>query len=261
MIADLNFRKAGDSGDALIILHGLFGSADNWQTLGKAFAENFQVYFVDQRNHGRSEHMIVHTYDSMAEDLEAFMEQEGIEKAHLLGHSMGGKTVMRFTQMFEEKVISLVVADMGIKSYPPHHQLILEALNSFDPAEISSRSEAEDELRKYIKEEGIVQFLLKNLYRSKPKGYAWRFNLPVLEAAMSDILEELPDMQVNTQTLFIRGEKSDYIQDEDMEDIKVLFPHAEFETVSNAGHWLHAENPEEFFSKVNAYLKKHISSE
>lgn len=170
MSIDLHFRKAGTGSTSLCILHGLFGSADNWQSLGKDFADNYTVYFIDQRNHGRSEHQLIHTYEGMAEDLERLMDHENIEKAHVLGHSMGGKTAMRFAQMFESRVDKLVVADMGVKEYQPHHQLILQALNSFDPEKIDSRSVAEDHIREYVEEEGVVQFLLKNLYRIKPSG-------------------------------------------------------------------------------------------
>jgi len=255
MRANLHFRKAGHGSKSLCILHGLFGSADNWQSLGKDFAEAYTVYFIDLRNHGRSEHQLVHTYEAMAEDLEQLLNQEGIEKAIVLGHSMGGKTAMRFAQMFESRVEKLVVADMGIKEYLPHHQAILEALNSFNPEKIESRSEAETQLRKYISEEGVVQFLLKNLYRLKPQGYAWRFNLPILESSMPDILEEIPAIEVSVPTLFIRGEKSNYILDEDFPSILKLFPQAVFDTVSNAGHWLHAENPDEFFAKVSNFLE------
>jgi pimeloyl-ACP methyl ester carboxylesterase len=169
---------------------------------------------------------------------------------------MGGKTAMRFAQMFEEKVLSLIVADMGIKEYSPQHDHILEALNAIDPPHLKSRSEAEESLRRDIQVEGVVQFLLKNLYRRKEGGYAWRFNLPVLEAAMSDILEELPSVSVDIPTLFIRGSESNYVGDEDWPEIKELFPQAQLKTIENAGHWLHADQPEEFYQLVRNFLLK-----
>lgn len=256
MRAELNFRKLGDQGEPLIILHGLFGSSDNWQSLGKQWAEDFQVYLIDQRNHGRSEHTLVHGYESMAEDLDSFMDENEIEAAHILGHSMGGKTAMRFAQMFEERVLSLIVADMGIKEYSPQHDHILEALNDIDPSNLKSRSEAEESLRKDLKIEGVVQFLLKNLYRRKEGGYNWRFNLPVLEASMSDILEELPPVSVDKPTLFIRGSESNYVNDEDWSEIKNLFPQAHLETLEKAGHWLHADQPDKFYKLVGNFLLK-----
>jgi len=250
----LAFKQMG-SGDPLIILHGLFGSSDNWQTLGKQFSEDFSVYLVDQRNHGRSPHSDEFNYDLLAQDLDAFMTQEGIASAYLLGHSMGGKTAMRFAQLFPEKVKKLVVADMGIKAYEPHHHDVLRAFHAINPETLDSRSEAEDRIKSIIPERGVRQFLLKNLNRKKDGNYGLRVNFRVMEKEMDQILEALPKDKVEVPTLFIRGVKSNYIPDADFDQIREIFPRAEFADIQ-AGHWLHAEKPEEFYIEVKKFVTR-----
>jgi len=250
----LAFKKMG-SGDPLIILHGLFGSSDNWQTLGKQFAEDFSVYLVDQRNHGRSPHSDVFNYHLLAEDLNQFMEEHGIDGATLIGHSMGGKTVMRFAQLFPEKVKKIVVADMGVKAYSPHHHEVLRAFHAINPDTLDSRSEAEERIEPIIPEFGVRQFLLKNLYRKKEGGYGLRVNYQVMESEMDRILEELPSDSSDAEALFIRGVKSNYIPDSDFDQIRSIFPKAEFADLQ-AGHWLHAEKPEEFYAEVKKFVTK-----
>ena len=250
----LAFKKMG-SGDPLIILHGLFGSSDNWQTLGKQFAEDFSVYLVDQRNHGRSPHSDVFNYHLLAEDLNQFMEEHGIDGATLIGHSMGGKTVMRFAQLFAEKVKKIVVADMGVKAYSPHHHEVLRAFHAINPDTLDSRSEAEERIESIIPEFGVRQFLLKNLYRKKEGGYGLRVNYQVMESEMDRILEELPSDSSDAEALFIRGVKSNYIPDSDFDQIRSIFPKAEFADLQ-AGHWLHAEKPEEFYAEVKKFVTK-----
>jgi pimeloyl-ACP methyl ester carboxylesterase len=248
----LAFKKMG-SGEPLIILHGLFGSSDNWQTLGKEFAEDFSVYLVDQRNHGRSPHSDDFNYDILARDLNEFMEEHGIDQATLIGHSMGGKTVMRFAQLFPEKVKKMVVADMGVKAYAPHHHEVLRAFHAIDPDTLDSRSEAEERIESIIPEFGVRQFLLKNLYRKKEGGYGLRVNFRVMESEMDRILEALPSDRSEVDALFIRGVKSNYIPDSDFDQIRMIFPNAEFADLQ-AGHWLHAEKPEEFYTEVKKFV-------
>jgi len=250
----LAFKKMG-SGEPLIILHGLFGSSDNWQTLGKQFAEDFSVYLVDQRNHGRSPHSDVFNYHLLAEDLNQFMEEHGIDGATLIGHSMGGKTVMRFAQLFPEKVKKIVVADMGVKAYSPHHHEVLRAFHAINPDTLDSRSEAEERIEPIIPEFGVRQFLLKNLYRKKEGGYGLRVNYQVMESEMDRILEELPSDSSDAEALFIRGVKSNYVPDSDFDQIRSIFPKAEFADLQ-AGHWLHAEKPEEFYAEVKKFVTK-----
>lgn len=245
----LNYREIG-SGQPLIILHGLFGSSDNWQTQAKKFAVYFRVILVDLRNHGHSNWDPDTSYQAMASDIIELIRDLALEKIILVGHSMGGKVAMLTTQLNPKLIDKLIVVDMGIKGYPPHHQHILEGIHAVKLDGVSSRSEADKELNKYIQSEGIKQFLLKNLYWKEKGQLAWRMNVAVLEASMDQILEPIPETEVFTPTLFIRGELSNYILDEDISDIENLFPDSQYITISQAGHWVHAEKPDEFVDAV-----------
>jgi esterase len=249
----VHYRIIGE-GQPLIILHGLFGSADNWQTLAKGFAEKFKVVLVDQRNHGHAPHTDEMNYDVMADDLLELFQKENLKNAILMGHSMGGKTAMWFAQKHTELLDKLIVVDMGLKKYPPHHQIIFDALLSLDLNNIKSRKEAEEHLRKTITDIGVLQFLLKNLYWSDKEKLDWRFNLQVLYREIDGILEAVPAGRVDVNTLFIRGEKSNYILDSDFEKIKEHFPNSKIETVAGAGHWVHAEKPREFFERISEFI-------
>lgn len=244
----LAFKKMGE-GEPLIILHGLFGSSDNWQTLGRQFAESFTVYLIDQRNHGHSPHSEAFSYEIMANDLKEFFVDNEISQATVIGHSMGGKTAMRFAQLYPEKVNRLIVVDMGIKSYTSDHDDILAAFHALDLPNLQSRKDAENEMETYIPNFTVRQFLLKNLYRKTKTDFAWRVNFPVLEEKMDEILVPLPENIVEKPTLFIYGEKSNYINKEDFDSIREIFPKAEFVALPT-GHWVHAEDAEGFYKIV-----------
>ena len=245
-------------GSPLLILHGFLGMSDNWKTLGAKYAENgFQVHLIDQRNHGKSFHSDLFNYDVLAEDLKNYMDHKGISSANLLGHSMGGKTVMQFAVSYPEKVEKLMVADIGPKFYPPHHQAILNALQRLDFNTISSRTEADEHLSEHLKDWSIRQFLLKNLYWVNKGTLGFRFNLDILKDRMEEIGENIQTTDsFNGPTLFLRGSKSEYILPNDYPEIKKHFPNAKIETIDNAGHWLHAENPKMFFSKSLEFLNQ-----
>lgn len=247
----LNHKKMG-SGQPIIILHGLFGMLDNWQSIGRELSDDFEVWLVDQRNHGHSPHRNSHTYTEMAEDLKGFIDDEQIEDPIVVGHSMGGKTAMRCAQMYPDSLKSLVVVDMGIKEYPIHHDNIVEALKSVPVESVESRSEAEDYLKKHIDEMGIRQFLLKNLNRKSEGNYRWRFNLDVLDKDMPEIVAALPDEKVEIPILFIRGKRSNYIADDDLDSLKNLFPKGEFE-ILDSGHWVHAEQPKAVIGLIREF--------
>jgi pimeloyl-ACP methyl ester carboxylesterase len=240
----LDYTHYGD-GTPVIILHGLFGSADNWATLGKKIATSFSVYLVDQRNHGHSPHSDEFSYDLLAQDILDFMDQHEIPKAILLGHSMGGKAAMRFAQLFPERVVKLVVADMGVKEYPPHHGPIFNALHAINLSSLKSRIEAEDQMKQYLPDPGVRQFILKSLYRIDKDTFAWRMNFKVLENKMDDILKAIPVVTSTVPAFFISGSLSNYVTASDKELIIKMFPNASF-TEMKAGHWLHAEDPETF---------------
>lgn len=251
---ELNFKSFG-SGPALIILHGLFGSLDNWQSLAKQFAQEFSVFIIDQRNHGRSPHSDDFSYEDMAYDLSDFMDQNGIYEASILGHSMGGKTAMTFATQDPHRIEKLVIVDMAPVAYEPHHSTILKVLSEFPLHDIESRKAADAWLAPQIPDFGIRQFLLKNLDRNKDKSFKWKFNLRVLIREYHQILNTVEsDSPIDLHTLFLRGGKSSYVLDEYIPGILSQFPQAEFQTIENAGHWVHAEAPEDFFKRTNEWL-------
>ncbi len=243
-------------GKPFVILHGFLGMSDNWKTLGNRWAEDgYEVHLLDQRNHGRSFHSDEFSYKVMAEDLKNYCEEHNLKEIILLGHSMGGKVAMQFAVTYPEMVSKLIIADIGPKAYPLHHQDILKALSQLDFSKIKSRGQAEDILSEYIKDEGTRLFLLKNLYRKNKNELGLRINLPVLSEKIEEVGVALPENTVfKCDTLFLGGEKSDYIEPMDELLIKNHFPKAKIRTISKAGHWLHAENPDEFYDNVMNFL-------
>jgi len=251
----LNFKKYG-SGHPLIILHGMFGMLDNWHSLARKFAEHFEVYLVDQRNHGKSPHSDEMDYYVMANDLGEFMKQNDIDSAFIIGHSMGGKTAMQFAVENNHKVDKLIVVDISPKKYEPGHQEIFDALFSVNLEEIESRKEAEAKIAETIEEPGVRQFLLKNLDR-KGKKYQWKANLNIIHKNYLDIIGNSlgPYDEFGGPTMFIKGGNSDrYIDIDDWGEIVGHFPKALLETVEDAGHWVHAEKPEELYELVLGFL-------
>jgi esterase len=245
----LNYRELGE-GQPMVILHGLFGSLDNWQTHAKKLAEYYRVILVDQRNHGHSDWSDDFSYELMSEDLLELFQDLDLKKAILIGHSMGGKTAIRFAQTYENLLDKLIVVDIGVKQYPMHHQEILKGLHSINLDIVNTRNEAEIILSQTIESLGVRQFLLKNLYWKDKNVLAWRMNIPVLEKEMTAILCDLPKKEVYLPTLFIRGALSNYILDEDIEDLENQFPDLIVRTINNAGHWVHAEAPQEFIETI-----------
>ena len=247
----------GDKPNHLIIVHGLFGQLDNWNTLGKKYAEHYTTHLVDLRNHGRSFHDDDTSHKSMAQDLFNYMDHHNIEKACFIGHSLGGKVVMSLALDFPEKVEKLIVADMAPKSYEPHHNEILKGLKNVDFSQVKVRSDVEEFLKPHIKSNSIRQFLTKSVYRKENESYGFRFNLDALHDNYGSIIaNNLPDKQFSKPTLFLGGANSDYILPEDKNLILGYFPNSEIDYVSNATHWLHAENPAEFLAKTKKFLEK-----
>ncbi|WP_426431522.1 alpha/beta fold hydrolase [Winogradskyella sp. HB-48] len=244
-------------GKPFVILHGFLGMGDNWKTLAKQFSEsNYQVHLVDQRNHGRSFRSEDFDYELMADDLKAYCDKHNLNDIILLGHSMGGKTAMLFSSLYPELVYKLIVADISPRFYPIHHDTILEGLSSLDFSEIKSRSEADEALSRYIKDQGIRMFLLKNLYWVEKGQLGLRINLPVLKKNVSEVGEALPIHAIfEKDTLFLRGDRSEYIGGQDEAIIHRHFPNSKIVTIANAGHWLHAENPDDFHKAVIDFIK------
>lgn len=262
---ELYYKKEG-TGPVLVVVHGLYGSSDNWLNIGKRLAKRYTVYLIDQRNHGRSPFADTHTYNDMRNDLHDFFVQHNIEKATVLGHSMGGKTAMWFAADYPEKVEKLVIADIAPKDYMLLkndsqfylHQNILLAMQEIDFTQIKSRSDVDDVMAEKIDDERIRQFLLKNVARDKKtKRYYWRLNAEVLYNHLDEIVSGVNRRWLDDRfpitaypVIFIRGLKSHYILPEDEALIKEIYPDSRIIDIPEAGHWLHAERPKEFMKAV-----------
>ncbi len=249
--------KIEGQGQPLLILHGYLGMSDNWKTLALQYAgEGYQVHALDLRNHGRSFHSDEFTYEAMVQDVYEYCQQHSLQNIDLIGHSMGGKVGMFFAMAHPEMLQKLVVADIAPRYYQPHHQDIMAALKAVDFSQKPSRTEVDKIMEPHVPDFGTRQFLMKNLYWQTPDQLAFRFNYPVFEKVIDHIGQALPQGSVfEKPTLFLKGENSNYIQQRDLEDIQGHFPKSTVETIANAGHWLHAENPKQFFEKTIAFLK------
>lgn len=262
---ELFYKKEGN-GPPLVIVHGLYGSSDNWLNIGKHLAKKFTVFMIDQRNHGRSSFASTHTFDDMRNDLFEFFEQQKIEKATLLGHSMGGKTAMWFAADYPEKVEKLVIADIAPKDYMLLkedsqyylHQNILLAMQEVDFTRVKKRSDVDDFMAQKIDDERIRKFLLKNVGKDKnTKQYFWRINAEILYNYLDEIVSGVNKTWLDDRipitaypVIFIRGLKSHYILPEDEQLIKEIYPDATIVDIPEAGHWLHAEQPKKFMKAV-----------
>ena len=266
----LFFRKYGDAGPPLIIAHGLYGASDNWVSIARELSDQFEVFVVDQRNHGDSPEDDQHTYQAMRDDLREFMDDQGIEKATLLGHSMGGKTVMSFAMAWPERVESLIVVDIAPVSYhdlavhsnmTANHSKMIDAMMELDLDSLESREDASKALAVKIGSERIRLFLLKNLTRDSDQSFKWKITLPVLKKSLHEIMDGLPTEEHISNggikgfpVFFVRGENSDYIRPEDHNTIKKLFPTAEIVSIPNSGHWVHAEQPDLLVKNLKYFL-------
>jgi esterase len=266
---ELFFRKYGEAGPPLVIVHGLYGSSDNWVSIARQLADSFEVYVVDQRNHGHSPHSDIHDYPAMREDLREFMDLQGIQKAVLIGHSMGGKTVMSFAEAWPERVQALVSVDIAPKSYrnlalasrtAANHSNMIDAMLMLDLSKVHSREDADRALATSIGSERIRSFLLKNL-RRKGEGFSWRINLKALSNNLEKIFEGMDREAIAAQggitgfpALFISGGNSEYIRAIDHQGIRDIFPTAEIVTIPGTGHWVHAEQPALLLKTLRYFL-------
>lgn len=245
-------------GTPLLVFHGLFGMLDNWGSFGKEFGEYFPVHLIDLRNHGKSFHSEEMSHDDLAHDIVHYMDHHGIEKANLLGHSLGGKAVMQFAIKYPPRVEKLIVVDIAPKAYPPHHQGIIKALETVDFKTMKSRQEVEEHLAQYIPEKSTIQFLAKNLFwkeDGEEKMLAWRFNLPTLSEKYDQFVSNAIKFGVfQGPALFVAGAKSSYILPQDEFQIKQQFPAFKLVKIPNAGHWVQAENPADFATAAKNFL-------
>lgn len=259
------FSRTYGSGPKLVILHGLYGSSDNWITIARRLEAHFTVLLPDLRNHGASPHAPTHTYADMVDDLAQFFEETDTDNAFLMGHSMGGKVAMRFAAEYPEKVNRLLVVDIAPKNYLAEgsydhirqHRQILELLGHPDLSQFQSRKELDEFFSRRIPEESVRFFLLKNIHRTSHGGFAWKINAPVLREAFPSMVSEVDQAWFEERrpitaypVTFVRGLNSDYVQDTDWKDIRKIYPEAELIDVANAGHWLHAEQPEKLLAAI-----------
>jgi len=252
----LHFKESGQ-GRAVILLHGLFGSSDNWHYMAMGLAKSFHVFVVDQRNHGQSPHSYEMNYQLMASDLNEFMELRGMQTAMVIGHSMGGKTAMQFALQFPDRVEKLVIADIAPRAYAPAHAEIFAALLALDLKSFATRQQIEDALGAEIPNLVLRRFLLKNLGRDATGEFFWKINLRGIVENYPQLREPISNAKpFSGQTLFIRGLKSNYINPEDEPAIRGLFPQSEIQNIAEAGHWIHADQPEEFLRVTLNFLQR-----
>lgn len=264
---NLFYREFG-TGDPLIILHGLYGSSDNWVSIAHALEAHFRVILVDQRNHGQSPHSNDHNYKLLSSDLNEFCDRLCLPKVILIGHSMGGKTAMQLTADYPEMVKSLIVVDIAPWGHLENvetlnilkeHRKIIEGLSSIPLKSLSSRNQADELLSKWVPQDHVRQFLLKNLKREIDGTFSWKLNLTAisnnLEHLMDGVAIDSTKYKITIKSLFIKGEQSNYIPQNKVNDLKDFFPNSEIVEISGAGHWVHAEKPKEFISKILRFLK------
>lgn len=248
------FSRVIGKGKPLIIVHGLFGMSDNWQSLAKQFSTFFEVHIIDQRNHGRSFHNNDFNYQSLSQDLFNYIESKNLEKVIILGHSLGGKTAMEFAVAHPFVVKKLVVVDISPKFYPIHHHTIIKGLRFLAQHELTSRKVADQLLSEFIEQSDVRQFLLKSLYWNEDKKLEFRFNLEGIADNIENVGQALDQKSFyDGPTLFLKGGDSDYIKNEDETLIFHHFPDAQIETIDDAGHWLHAQKPQIFFDLVSRF--------
>lgn len=239
----------------LLVMHGLFGMADNWGTFAREFAKERPIHLLDLRNHGHSFHSDEMSLAAMVDDLEAYIQQNQLEEVDILGHSLGGKAAMQYAVSKSTNIRKLIIADIAPKAYPPHHQKIIEALQAVKIDKASNRKDVEEQLRQYLNETGVIQFLLKNVYIKEDRKLDWRFNLKTLTEKYAEFITVGVEPGVyDGETLFLSGEKSNYIVKDDYPMIKEMFPNSEIKIVPKAGHWVHAENPKAFNELVEQFL-------
>ena len=251
----LHSKIYGDKGQDLIVIHGLFGMGDNWNSLGKQFSKYCKVHLIDLRNHGRSPHSADFNYEVMCEDILEYMEDNDISNPIILGHSLGGKLAMKFAFTHPDKIEKLIVADISPRKYnTDFHQNLLRTLYKLPLEDFDKREKIDEVLSSIYEDKGMRLFLLKNLYRNENKEFAWRFNIEVLLEKVSNIQEaDFIEGVCNIPTHFLRGGNSDYINSTDELIINKHFSDFSIATIDGAGHWLHAEKPEQFYNEVMGF--------
>ncbi|RZF93885.1 alpha/beta fold hydrolase [Pseudoalteromonas sp. CO302Y] len=252
----LNYQQLGQGPD-VVLIHGLFGSLENLNVIAKALAENYTVTNVDLRNHGRSFHSETMNYEVMADDIYNLLKNLNISNAHIIGHSMGGKAAMQLAIKYNDVVNKLVVLDISPVANKPRHSAIFAGLNEVAESNVADRKAADLLLAKHIDEMGVRQFLLKSFAKNDQGQYQWRFNLDVLNQQYENILSQLDENDsCLCDTLFVKGNDSDYILAEHRPMIMNLFPNAKAKVIHGAGHWLHAQKPLAVNKAISDFLQQ-----
>ena len=239
----------------LVVLHGLFGSSDNWHAHAVALSDHFQVHTVDLRNHGASFHHSVHTYEAMAADVDHFLQEKNLQAVRLLGHSMGGKVAMHVALRYPERLAKLLIVDIAPRAYSfAWQQDIITALRGLSLATLPSRRAADEQMAGAVPDGVVRQFLLKNLVRGA-QGFTWKINLTALEAHLPALAEAVScATPCSLPACFLRGERSSYVRPEDFADISRIFPRAVVRVLPKAGHWAHADAPDAFRKEVVGFF-------
>lgn len=255
----LFYRTYGE-GKPFIILHGLFGISDNWVSFAKKIAKlGYQVYILDQRNHGQSPQSPNFNYLALVDDLFEFIDEHELEDAVILGHSMGGKVAMRFALENPDYLSKLIVVDISLRQYPPrdHHLKVIRAMKKVDFSIVKKRQDVDAILSEDIELPRIRQFIMKNLYRKQKDELAWRMCLDCIANNLDEMFDGIePEQPLDKPTLVVRGGASDYVLDSDLQPLKIAFPQVDIKTIANATHWVHAEAPEEFYKYINDFLEE-----
>lgn len=250
----IHAKQYGEGKEPLVVIHGLFGNADNWHSIAQKWSEDFTVFCIDLPNHGKSSPLAPATFPNMANQIFLWLTQQNISSCYLLGHSLGGKVAMQLTSDHPEKIKKLVVADIAPVSYTPSHTEIFKGLQEINHQKPQTRKEADELLSRFEPEPGVRQFLLKNLKRTED-GHVIQLGLNELIESYQDILSKPPLKQgLTTPTLFIKGEHSSYIRAEHQSETLAIFPNASVKVIPETGHWLHAEKPTTFASLVKRFL-------
>lgn len=254
----LFYRTYGE-GKPFIVLHGLFGISDNWVSFAKKIAEQgYQVYVLDQRNHGQSPHSPNFNYLALVDDLFEFIDEHELEDAVILGHSMGGKVAMRFALENPEYLSKLIIVDISLRQYPPrdYHLKVIRAMKKVDFSIVKKRQDVDAILAEDIESPRIRQFIMKNLYRKEKDKLAWRMCLDAIANNLDEMFDGIEtEKPLDIPTLVVRGGESDYVLDSDLQPLKIAFPQADIKTIANATHWVHAEAPDQFLKYVVEFLE------
>ena len=238
----LNYKIQG-KGKVMCILHGLFGSLDNWFSMSNMLSSDFEVHAIDNRNHGNSFHSDDHNYELMVEDFKDYLDQKNLREINLVGHSMGGKIAMIFSCMYPEYVNKLAVIDVAPKTYPNNLQFIADSLLVLDLNNFKNRQEIEDDLCKKLKDVNLCKFLIKNVFLNKKGSFEWKFNIKTLQKSINNICEFKEDIGMfRKETLFLKGELSNYIREGDQKYLDKYFSNYIIEEVKKSSHFVHIEN-------------------